>query len=117
MKFELFMGCLGNGTTVCNKAICKNGDYEMVAHISDAGNIKLYVKESYIPAEDMRKIKNTAEKQRMDFVKHFESMSELQQYGVILDNMPLNKLIELIKPNVELKEKIEKMKEYFYSIM
>lgn len=117
MKFELFMGCLGNGTTVCNKAICKNGDYEMVAHISEAGNIKLYVKESYIPAEDMQKIKNAAEKQRMNFVKHFESMSELQQYGVILDNMPLNKLIELIKPNVELKEKIEKMKEYFYSIM
>lgn len=117
MKFELFMGCLGNGTTVCNKAICKNGDYEMVAHISEAGNIKLYVKESYIPAEDMQKIKNAAEKQRMNFVKHFESMSELQQYRVILDNMPLNKLIELIKPNVELKEKIEKMKEYFYSIM
>ena len=117
MKFELFMGCLGNGTTVCNKAICKNGDYEMVAHISSAGNIKLYVKESYIPVEDMRKIKNTAEKQRMDFVKHFESMSELQQYRVILDNIPLNKLTELIKTKCEIKRKIEKMKEYFYSIM
>lgn len=117
MKFELFMGCLGNGTTVCNKAICKNGDYEMVAHISDAGNIKLYVKESYVPAEDMRKIKNVAKKQRMDFVKHFESMSELQQYRVILDNIPLNKLIELIKSKDELKEKVEKMKEYFYFIM
>lgn len=117
MEFELFMGCLGNGVTVCNKAVCKNGDYEMAAHISDAGNIKLYIKESNIPAEDIRKIKNVAERQRMDFIKHFESMSELQQYRVILDNIPLNKLTELIKSKDELKEKIEEIKEYFYSIM
>lgn len=117
MKFELFMGCLGNGITVCNKAVCENSDYKRVAHISNAGNVKLYVKESYIPTEDMQKIKNAAEKQRMDFVKYFENMSELQQYGIILDNIPLNKLTELIKSKDELKEKVEKMKEYFYSIM
>lgn len=27
-KFELFCGCLGNGTTVCNKAVTENGDYK-----------------------------------------------------------------------------------------
>ena len=42
-KFDLFMGCLGNGLTVCNKAVMENGDYKMVAHISPAGNIKFYV--------------------------------------------------------------------------
>ena len=117
MKFELFMGCLGNGTTVCNKAICKNGDYEMVAHISDAGNIKLYVKESYIPAEDMRKIKNVAKKQRMDFIKRFENLPEIQQYKIILDNISFDKFAEFVKPKDELKEKIKKLKGYFYSIM
>lgn len=27
-KFELFYGYLGNGTTVCNKAVEENGDYK-----------------------------------------------------------------------------------------
>ena len=40
-KFELFCGCLGNGTTVCNKAVTENGDYKKIAHISEGGNIRL----------------------------------------------------------------------------
>lgn len=27
-KFELFMCCLGNGTTICNKAVEEYGDYK-----------------------------------------------------------------------------------------
>lgn len=34
-KFELFMGCLGNGVTVCNKAVTEHGDYKKIAHISE----------------------------------------------------------------------------------
>lgn len=36
-KFELFCGCFGNGTTVCNKAVTENGDYKKIAHISEGG--------------------------------------------------------------------------------
>ena len=36
-KFELWFGCLGNGTTVCNKAVTENGDYKKIAHISEGG--------------------------------------------------------------------------------
>lgn len=28
-KFELFMGCFGNGITVCNKAVQEHGDYKL----------------------------------------------------------------------------------------
>lgn len=55
-KFELFCGCFGNGTTVCNKAVTENGDYKKIAHISEGGNIRLYVAESYIPADEMDEI-------------------------------------------------------------
>lgn len=41
--FELFLGCLGNGITICNKAVLENGDYKPIAHIRDNGNIKWYV--------------------------------------------------------------------------
>lgn len=39
-KFELFMCCLGNGVTVCNKAVMEYGDYKHIAHISDSGKNK-----------------------------------------------------------------------------
>ena len=39
-KFELFMGCLGNGITVCNSAVEESGDYKHIAHISDSGKSK-----------------------------------------------------------------------------
>lgn len=38
-KFELFMCCLGNGTTICNKAVEEYGDYKIIAHIADCGKI------------------------------------------------------------------------------
>ena len=59
-KFKLFIGYLGNGATVCNSAVYENGDYKTIAHISNAGNIKLYVKPGYIPEDAMEKIKETA---------------------------------------------------------
>lgn len=55
-KFELFLCCLGNGVTVCNKAVTENNDYKTIAHISNNGIIKLYVSADYIPSEDMKRI-------------------------------------------------------------
>jgi len=63
-KFKLFIGYLGNGATVCNSAIYENGDYKTIAHISGAGNIRLYVKPDYIPAPDMDRIRQAAADQR-----------------------------------------------------
>ena len=63
-KFELFCGCLGNGTTVCNKAVTENGDYKKIAHISEGGNIRLYVDESYIPAAEMKKNQSDGERRQ-----------------------------------------------------
>ena len=59
-NFELFMGCLGNGVTVCNKAVMEHGDYKQIAHISNAGNIKFYVPASTIPGPDLLRIEHTA---------------------------------------------------------
>lgn len=59
-NFELFMGFLGNGVTVCNKAVEEHGDYKQIAHISNAGNIKFYVPASSIPGPDLHRIEHTA---------------------------------------------------------
>lgn len=79
-KFELFMCCLGNGTTICNKAVYEHGDYKIIAHISDGGNIKLYVAEDYIPPEAMGKIKHEAEMQARIYRDWFERNSLIDQY-------------------------------------
>ena len=115
-KFELFYGCLGNGTTVCNKAVEENGDYKQIAHISEGGNIRLYVAESYIPASEMEKIKAMANKEKSEYMKRFENLSEVEQYGKILDRIPHQKFMEFVGDKRQLAEKLPAMREYFYTI-
>lgn len=115
-KFELFMCCLGNGVTVCNKAVMENNDYKIIAHISEGGNIKLYVEKSYIPLKDMEIIQKCADGKKEDFQKKFEKLSKSLQYMIILDNIPFNNFLEFTKDKRNLTEKLPEMREYYYSI-
>lgn len=115
-KFELFAGCLGNGITICNKAVMEYGDYKKVAHISNGGNIKLYVDADYIPDEDMKKIIFMADAQRKAFQEKFEMLPEIQQYEKILNASTISKTIEFIEDKRVLPEKLPDMKKYYYSV-
>ena len=115
-NFELWFGCFGNGITVCNKAVEKNGEYETIAHISDGGNIRLYVAESYIPAEAMEKIRAMANRDKAEFMKRFESLPEVEQYGKILDRVQHQKFMEFVRDKRPLAEKLQAMREYYYTI-
>ena len=79
------MGCLGNGITVCNSAVEESGDYKHIAHISNSGKIKLYVSESYIPVEDMRRIEQAAAKQRKTFLTEWNKQSDIEKYEKLRD--------------------------------
>lgn len=96
-EFELFMGCLGNGTTVCNKAVLENGDYKKIAHISNAGMIHFYVEESYIPEESLEKIKKTAADIRRKFMDYWNSLPALKRYEILLDHANIGDLIKISK--------------------
>lgn len=98
-KFELFMGCMGNGVTVCNKAVEEHGDYKQIAHISPAGNIKLYVQESYIPAPDMERIKDAAEHERYVFLRRLKQDVEANPNAAflkMLDSLPINVYLDFL---------------------
>ena len=84
-NFKLWMGCLGNGITVCNSAVEENGDYKHIAHISDNGKIKLYVSKSYIPVEDMRRIEQVAADSRKTFLTEWNKQSDIEKYEKLLD--------------------------------
>ena len=96
-KFELFMGCLGNGTTVCNKAVEEHGDYKHIAHISPAGKITWYVKPDYVPGADLLKIERIAEgyeqKARADLDRSF-SANPAGTYYRMLDRLPYEQFSE-----------------------
>ncbi len=98
--FELFGGCLGNGVTVCNKAVIERGDYKIIAHISNKGEIEWYIKnpETYVPEEDMEKIHGWAYSARKTFLDEWEKMSDIRKYEVILDEIPTRSLLELDRP-------------------
>lgn len=86
-KFELFMGCLGNGITVCNKAVYEHGNYKHIAHIGDHGKIKLYVPSDYIPPDAMERIRNVANKQKKDFISRWELVPIMSKYQRLMDQL------------------------------
>lgn len=100
-RFELFMGCLGNGITVCNKAVMEHGDYKMVAHISGQGEVKWYVEPGYTPASDVIKIREAASVQQNKYETWWASLSDAQRYQITLDKMSPSELIEHIKKRQE----------------
>lgn len=90
-KFELFMGYLGNGCTVCNKAVEEHGDYKQVAHISNAGNIKFYVPVESIPGDALLRIEHVADTHRANFAAWMDAEINARpaaMYGRILDALP-----------------------------
>lgn len=84
-KFELFMCCMGNGTTISNKAVTDHGYYKQIAHISEHGHIKFYVFENYIPVDAMKKIKKVAETDKQKFLKTWNQKTYYEKWGYMMD--------------------------------
>lgn len=116
-KFELWFGCLGNGTTVCNKAVTVNGDYKVIAHISNGGNIQFYMPVSSIPTDAMERIEAMASMTTESSRRKFEQLPILKQYEMILDCLPIEMLIKTNKDERSLPEKVQELRGYYYSIM
>ena len=111
--FELFLGCLGNGLTVCNKAVTVNGDYKEIAHVGNTGNIKLYVPESSIPEDAMVIIKREAEDMREKFIEHWNGCTTAYKYLTILNSLPVDKRIEVIKDKKPMEIMVKEMTQYY----
>lgn len=119
-KFELFLGCLGNGTVVCNKAVMENGDYKTIAHISEHGVIKFYVPESYVPDEAMQKIKTVAARDKEKFLEKWNKKSTLGKYEYMMEIPTIGcgfnafQLIDREKRDLPLEERVKLMEEKFF---
>lgn len=114
-KFDLFMCCLGNGTTVCNKAVVENGDYKVIAHISECGRINWRVDPSkYVPGPDLLKIEHVADVQRVKWEKWLDSMPESRQYEILLDKVPTNIMLYAMNIGGGLTAKLNYLKQVCY---
>ena len=99
-RFELFMGCLGNGTTVCNKAAEEHGDYKKIAHISPAGNITWYVKPESIPGSALLRIERTADadaQRTKNALDRDFSADPARTYYRMLDRLTISQLSDFLK--------------------
>lgn len=90
-KYDIMYACLGNGVTVCNRAITVNNDYPIIAHISEGGNVKYY---ENIPEEIKRKIDDHAAGIKQQFQEKFCTLPKLKQLEIILDNCSISKSLE-----------------------
>ena len=115
-KFELFMGCLGNGVTVCNKAVIENGDYKHIAHIAECGKITWYVNPStYVPGDALLRIEHDADAMRANWEKWLDDMPIMKRYETLLDKVPHIAFMHVIQnKEMDIEEKIAYMKNVCY---
>lgn len=120
-KFELFGGCLGNGTTVCNKAVIVNGDYKTIAHISNGGRIKWYIKnpESYVPETDMKIIQGWADSANKKFMEEWNRLPDIVKYEKIMSRFSAAWLLqhpmkEQLKACTDLHEKVTLLEKIYF---
>lgn len=112
-NFKLWMGCLGNGITVCNSAVEEHGEYKHIAHI-DNGKIKLYVSKSYIPVEDMQRIEWTAAEQRKTFLNEWNKQPDIRKYEKLLDMCSHSDFMEIAHNKaITLAEKVKRLEEKY----
>lgn len=114
-NFELFMGCLGNGLTICNKAVMEHGDYKQIAHISPAGNIKWYVPVGYVPGPDLLRIEHTADAMYHNFKSALErdlAADKSRTYFRMLNALSVSELLDFMNTTHGEPEdsKVEKLK-------
>ena len=96
-NFKLFLGCLGNGVTVCNSAVMENGDFKMVAHISNEGKITWYVGEDYPPADALASIRACAEQERVKYETWLNGLSPAARREYQLERLPLPEFLEELR--------------------
>ena len=96
-NFELFLGCLGSGVTVCNSAVMENGDFKMVAHISVEGKITWYVSEDYPPADALASIRACAEQERVKYETWLNGLSPAARREYQLERLPLPEFLEELR--------------------
>lgn len=96
-NFKLFLGCLGNGVTVCNSAVMEGGDFKMVAHISNEGKITWYVGEDYPPADALASIRACAEQERVKYETWLNGLSPAARREYQLERLPLPEFLEELR--------------------
>lgn len=116
-NFELFAGCLGNGTTYCNKAVEEHGDYKKIAHVSEQGNIRWYTSIESVPADALLRIEHDADAQRANFLNKLNAMPIIKQYGYMLDNAPIGVMLEITSSDMTLNEKVAMLKTKLYNVL
>lgn len=103
-NFKLFLGCLGNGVTVCNSAVMEDGDFKMVAHISNEGKITWYVSEDYPPADALASIRACAEQERVKYETWLNGLSPAARREYQLERLPLPEFLEELRKAREERE-------------
>lgn len=109
-KFELFGGRLGNGITVCNKAVMEDGDFKHICHISPEGEISWRVPRSYCPADALETIERWAAEEKSKYERWFASIGAEKRYAIRLDRMKPSELVDYITKRREAKKRVEDIK-------
>ena len=120
-NFQLFGGYLGNGLTLCNKAVEENGDYKTIGHISEAGRVKFYIENpgEYIPDDAMKTICKWSKDMEQKYRAWWFQLPDIKRYEILLDKIPYTALLdspikETLKACTDLREKVTLLEQIYF---
>lgn len=114
------MGCLGNGITVSNKSVIESGDYKQIAHISEHGNIKLYVSADYIPPDEMKRIQTVAKTAKQKFLEQWNKKNFMHKWEYMMGIPTIGcgetaiTLVNSNNKNLPMEQRVELMEQVFF---
>jgi len=91
-KFEIRFFYTGNVCTASNISRTVSGDYEKIAFISEAGNIRWYVPVSSVPGDALLQIEHTASTHEANFKRRMDRERGFDPYGL------LEKMLDRLSP-------------------
>ena len=126
-EYEIGLYEFPGGLVVANKKSYVNRDYENLALITEAGNIRWYVKSNILPADVMEIINHHATSRRAAFTEkldqdisnfkklRFESQGVWALYSKMLDKLSLTEYLKYIgeKKERSFDENIEILREKY----
>lgn len=121
-KFELFMCCMGNGTTVCNKAVTEHGDYKQIAHISEHGHIEFYVPKNYIPIAELDRILSCAEADKRKFLEEWNKKDYIGKWSYMMNITTIGcgynavQLVNKDNEHLSMSDRVELMEKVFFEM-
>lgn len=108
-KFELGVYAFPGGTSYCNRAVMKNGDYKELAFVDYMGKVEFYTDPSLIPGDVLLRIEHDSSATAENFKITWNKQPDFKKYDRLADMVSIGGWLYVSRLSLTGAEKIDFM--------